>query len=271
MDAENAAMTIAAKHDIPVPKIYGSDTSKTKYPVRFQLLELLPYKCLNDFYKNGSLDRYKTGREVGRYLARLHKIKANGFGFFDTEKLRATGEISGLDKSHRDYFLKKLNWHLSYLRDCKFLSKQEVDEIEFLLDKHLRLVDVAQGSLVHKDLAYWNVLGTNKEVKAIIDWDDCVIGDPVDDLSILKCFYSSDVLDPVLEGYCQERQLPDDFDAKLGLYLVRNMLWKAVIRDYMGYFDMDDSFFIINDENSDSLKQFTYDRLFTGVDVLRNL
>lgn len=40
--------------------------------------------------------------------------------------------------------------------------------------------------------------------------------------------------------------------------LLRNMLWKAVIRISMKYFEMTGDFFILSKENRASLKQFTY-------------
>ena len=271
MEAENAAMELVRKNGIPVPKIYGSDTSKNKYPIRFQLLEQIPYKCLNDFHKDGSLDVNETAIQVGRLVAKLHQIKLDGFGFFNTKVLREQNKIVGLDHSHGNYFNKKLGYHLKYLSDSKFLSPKQVDRIESLIEKHFYLTYVQKGSLVHKDLAYWNILGTEKEVKAIVDWDDCEIGDPVDDLAIMRCFYNDKVFSPILQGYREVSSLPDNFEAKLGIYLIRNMLWKAVIRIFMGYFDMDSSFFLINDENSVSLEKFTYDRLFMGVDILEKI
>jgi hypothetical protein len=92
-----------------------------------------------------------------------------------------------------------------------------------------------------------------------------VIGDAVDDLAILKCFYQDDVFLPVLEGYQEIRPLPNLFFPKLWLYLIRNMLWKTVIRITMKYFEMADKCFIANRDNNGSLKQFTHDRLLLGV------
>lgn len=69
-----------------------------------------------------------------------------------------------------------------------------------------------------------------------------VSGDPADDLSIVRRFYNDDVWLPLLESYRNIRLLPDDFDARLSLYLTRNMLWKSMIRHTMGYFEMSGDF-----------------------------
>jgi Ser/Thr protein kinase RdoA (MazF antagonist) len=138
-----------------------------------------------------------------------------------------------------------------------------------LLKTHEDLLSLERGSLVHKDLAFWNMVGEPSQVNAIVDWDDAIIGDPVDDLAILKCFYHDDVFLPVLEGYREVRPLPDLFYPKLWLYLIRNMLWKTVIRITMRYFDMEDKCFIANRDIPGSLRQFTYDRLLLGMRELR--
>ena len=104
-----------------------------------------------------------------------------------------------------------------------------------------------------------------------MDWDDVISSDPADDLAIIRCFYGEDVFRPVLEGYQVVTKLPADFYPKLWLYLVRNMLWKAVIRTFMKYFEMNGKFFILNRENQADFKKFTYDRLFLGVNELKKL
>ena len=125
------------------------------------------------------------------------------------------------------------------------------------------------ASIVHKDLAFWNMIGRPDAIRAIVDWDDVIAGDPVDDLAILKCFYNDDIFLPLLEGYREVAPLPDLFYPKLWLYLVRNMLWKAVIRSFMGYFDMTGDFFILSPDNRTSLRQFTLDRLRMGIHELQ--
>ena len=42
MDAEAAAMALARRHGIFVPVVYATDTSHSKFPIRYQLLELVP-------------------------------------------------------------------------------------------------------------------------------------------------------------------------------------------------------------------------------------
>lgn len=271
MDAEKAAMHLARQQGVPVPEVYATDTSKARYPIRYQLMENIAGTTLNRLDQEQNLDRKAVGIQLGSYLAKLHQIKLDGFGFFDTNLLKKENRIVGLYSSSKDYFFTKLDDHLKYLRDSSFLEVEKIREIERLIDKNAYLLNIDRGSMVHKDIAFWNIIGTRDSINAIIDWDDVIIGEPTDDLSIMRCFYDDDVFIPVLEGYLQIAELPENFDQKIWLYMLRNMLWKAVIRSFMKYFEMDSNFFLRSRENSVSLKEFTYDRLFMAIDNLKKI
>lgn len=269
LDAENAVMNIANVYDVPVPEVYYTDTSLQKYPVRYQLMEMIPGKPLNVYHQEGILDKTVIGKELGRCMARLHKIYFNGFGFINTEKLKSNNNITGLDKSHSEYFYKKLDYHIKYLKDNNFLTSEKADLIKLLIRKNEHLLNLKQGSLVHKDLAFWNMIGSPSKLNAIVDWDDVIIGDPVDDISITRCFYNEDIFNPILEGYKEISPLPEDFYPRLWLFLIRNMLWKAVIRLFMNYFEIKNNLFILHDDHKGSLRQFTSDRLDLGINELK--
>ena len=271
MEAESAAMELVRKHGICVPEVYHHDVSMKKYPIRYQFMELLRGECLNKYYQEQTLDRRKVGLEVGRLLAKMHGIKQDGFGFFDTNVLRAENRIVGLDHSNKDYFFKNLDTHLKYLQENEFLDAQQILRITLLFEKYESLLDIEQGSVVHKDIAFWNIIGTEDQVHAIVDWDDVIVGDPADDIAVMRCFYHDDVLLSVYDGYQEIAKMSDAFRARTSLYLVRNMLWKAVIRIKMKYFEMKDDFFLLNDDNRKSLKQFTYDRLHLGIEELERI
>jgi fructosamine-3-kinase len=126
-----------------------------------------------------------------------------------------------------------------------FLDEGFVARIRVAVDARTDLLALKRGVLVHKDLALWNILGTPDEAKAFIDWDDCIAGDPMDDLSLMGCFHGFDVLGPMLDGYRKVRALPSDAAPRFWLGLLRNMIFKAVIRVGAGYFKKPDGFFLI--------------------------
>jgi len=203
-------------------------------------------------------------------MAKVHGIQLDGFGFLNTDESHSNDRLVGLDSTNSAYFHKRLDFHLKYLLDAEFLSSDQAKRVERLFAGHENLLHLARGSLVHKDLALWNVIGEPDRINAIIDWDDVVVDDPVDDISILMCFYDERFLAPLLAGYQAIRSLPDDFSIRVNLYLARNMLWKAVIRSFMGYFDMKSDFFLLGNSDGAALKQQTYERLFGALDALES-
>ncbi len=269
MEAESAVMTAVREAGIPCPRIHHVDTSLTEFPVRWQIMDLVAGRGLDEFHRNSTLAIPEVGRQLGGYMARLHQLRYPGFGFINTEALRGTGEIQGLDAAHSSYFFKRLDDHLRFLVDSTFLQSTDAREIEGLFERHRQWIEIERGSLVHKDLAFWNMMGSTDRITAVVDWDDAVIGDPADDIGILQCFHESDVLDAVYAGYTEVAPLPEPFVPRTALYMVRNLLWKAVVRTFMKYFDNSDNLFIGHSSHGGSLRKYTRDRLEQGLDILR--
>lgn len=271
MIAENHVMKLMHANGVPVPELYACDTSKINFPIRYQFLELVGEKSLNEFHKENRLNIPVISHQLGQHMARIHQIHGTGFGFLNTNEIQKTNSLKGLDTSHRTYFNKCLENQLNYLGERDFLEKPLIEEIKFILNKFEDLTDLKQGVLVHKDLAFWNIMGTENKINALIDWDDVILGDPMDDLSILHCFYDKDIIKPLLEGYQEVSKLPEHFDEKITLYLLRNMIWKSVIRLQMNYFEKEDDFFITNNNHQNSLKEITLDKINKSMNQLKTL
>ena len=144
------------------------------------------------------------------------------------------------------------------------------DEIRVEIENHRALLDLPQGCLVHKDLALWNILGTEREIYDFIDFDDSIAGDAMDDLSLLACFHDAAFLRRAFEGYESVRALPQEHMRRFWLHLLRNMIVKAVIRVGAGYFDRDDGFFLIGSGSSGAnLRRMTEEKLALALRELR--
>jgi aminoglycoside phosphotransferase (APT) family kinase protein len=271
MLAESAVMRLLSKHGVPVPEVLTVDVTKSEASFRYQILEWRPEPCLNVFYQNDTLDHAQVGRQLGEYLARMHSVSRPGFGFVNTATLAESGEIQGLDQSHQTYFLKNLDIHLSYLRDNDLLNATRAREIEERITSLAYLTELEKGGIVHRDIALWNILGERDRITAVIDWDDVVIGDPADDFGILGCFYDSGFITHVKDGYSTVCPLPEALEVKMPLYTLRNMLWKAMIRHYMGYFEQTGNFFILNADNRASLRDFTLGKIDTALAQLKGV
>ncbi len=246
MLAETALMDLARKAGVPTPQVYGCDISMRQVPCRWQLLERIPYPNLEQINRQGKLNHPKIARQLGSILKRLHSIRLDGYGFIDTEMLKRK-QLCGIYRKYRDYFLCSLDEHLERL-------DFNTQTIRGLLEQ---IPEPESGRLVHRDPAFWNILGEPDRIGALIDWDDAVAGDPADDIGILWCFHEPPFMDELLDAYGKP---DDDFRRRIDLHYLRNMLWKTVLRERMGYFERGNDFFL-NTGNAMPLKELTYRKL----------
>jgi len=158
----------------------------------------------------------------------------------------ATGTLRTLHPSYASYYRLNLEKHVRYLVDGGFLPKDDAERIMRVIANHSIALSLDRGVLVHKDLAVWNILGTETEVKSFIDWDDCIIGDPMDDLALMGVTGEDSVTREIVASYGRSRSLGGDAGTRFWLCWLRNILFKAVIRLGAGYFKKsDDQFFLI--------------------------
>jgi len=247
---------------LPAPHVIAADASRAQAPFAWQVLENIAAPDLNQLLKQGALDLPESAEAIGRAVARWQAIRPPGFGPFDSGVLCRVGCVQGFHADYASYFFLHLDRHLDFLADRNFLGRTVCGKMRAEIDRHRDLLDLPHGCLVHKDLALWNILGTEREILAFIDWDDAISGDPMDDLSLLGCFYDGSVLARALRGYASVRPLPDEFRRRFWLHLLRNMIVKAVIRVGAGYFERGEEFFLIGaDSSGPDLKHFTQERL----------
>lgn len=266
--AESAVMNLLNERGMPVPRVYETDISKKKYPFRWQIMEFVRYPNLNKFYKAGTLDASAIAEQSGKFLAELHSVRLDGFGFLNTDTLQKDGSFEGIDCSCADYFNKRLESHLAYLEEHSPFSADYINRIREIFEREIQsLSAVEKGSLLHRDYAYWNILGTENELKYVIDWDDCVVGDPADDFGIINCFLGRPLLELCLKSYSSVHRVDEDFLRRIHLHTLRNMLWKYMIRDCMGYFERGNDFFLTGAGNM-SLHDYTLLKMTASLEAL---
>jgi fructosamine-3-kinase len=255
---ESALLDRVRGAGVRTPKVFGCDATRSRVPFAWQALERIAAPDLNQWFKQGTLEVPKIAFEIGAAVAKWQTIRFDGFGVLD-ENLR------GYRTSYADYFHLRLDEHLWFLTERGFL--ENADEIRAEIENHRALLELAPGCLVHKDLALWNILGTERQICDFIDFDDSIAGDPMDDLSLLACFHDAAFLRRAFEGYQSIRQLPQDHLRRFWLHLLRNMIVKAVIRVGAGYFDRDGGFFL--NSPGTNLRQITLSKLATALRGLR--
>jgi aminoglycoside phosphotransferase (APT) family kinase protein len=246
---------------VPTPLVHGFDASRTRVPFAWQALERIPAPDLNHWHKLGALDHHRIAFAIGAAVAGWQGIRPSGFGPFDIALWRGEKGLKCYHDRYGDHFRLHLERHLDFLAERGFLTAADSAEILRETEAHRALLDLRESCLVHKDLALWNILGSETEIAAFIDFDDAIGGDPMDDLSLLACFHDADFLVRAVVGYESGRTLPDEFRRRFWLHLLRNLIVKAVIRVGAGYFDRTDGFFLIGSGASGAdLKAFTQAR-----------
>lgn len=256
---------------IPAPIIYDVDSSRTKVPFSYQIMEFINYPDLNSIQKKTNLNINVIAEKLGEYMAKWQSITFDGYGPFNVRTLKTTGDLRGLHKNYKDYFLLNFDKHLHFLLENSFFENDEVTNIKQAVKLNEEYLFFEKGCLVHKDIALWNILGTEDSIKAVIDWDDTISGDPMDDVSILACFHSEEVILNILKGYKNIKgELPKNFIPRFWLHLLRNMIVKAVIRVGGNYFDKKDDFFLIDTGlNGNSLEHHTKKKMRKALEGLQ--
>jgi aminoglycoside phosphotransferase (APT) family kinase protein len=271
LEVESHVMAQVRACGVPTPLVHHVDVRREVVPFAWQMMDLIPARDLNEENKRGTLDAAKVAPAIGAAIARWQDVPVSGFGHFDARELRQHNRLRGFHDAYRDYFL--LNWHrhLAFLEHRRFLSTSEVQAIELAVDRAGELLSLTRGCLVHKDLAFWNILGSEEHLLAYIDWDDAVAADEADDLSLLGCFHDGPVVACAMAGYRSVKLLPDSFSERFWLHLLRNLIVKSVIRVGAGYGERSDGFFLIGPglTGADLLRQ-THSRLLRVLEGLRS-
>lgn len=255
---------------VPTPRVIAIDATRREVPFAWQILELVRDPDLNRHFKAGTLATPEVAEQLGRLIATWQLVPVEEFGPFEVGRVQAELRLRGLHATYASYFFTRFDAHLAFLVAREFLAPGQAGEIRLEIERHRGLLALPQGCLVHKDTALWNLLGSERVITAVIDWDDCIAGDRLDDLSLLGCFHDGTLLRRAFAGYESVRALPRDFAPRFWLHLLRNMIFKAVIRVGAGYFNHDSQFFLIGAGGSGAtLREQTLTRLEAAVRGLR--
>ncbi len=255
---------------VPTPIVFACDATRRRVPFAWQALERIAAPDLNHWFKLGELDVERIAFDIGVAIAKWQPFDVIGYGPLGTPTGRSGTAFVGVHHSYESYFFTRLENHLTFLTERAFISSAQSEDIKRAIEDHRPLLEQAEGCLVHKDLALWNILGSRDQIAAFIDFDDAISGDAMDDLSLLACFHDAAFVQRAVDGYVSRRALPNEHRRRFWLHLLRNMIVKAVIRVGAGYFERDSGFFLIGAGSSGSdLRAFTCARLFKALQCLR--
>lgn len=217
-EREKWAIEQCAKEGIPVPGILLIYTAREENKNLTICVESkLAGIPLGTLIKEGVVREEKVKRylkEAGSLLSKIHAIKSNGFGYLD-------GNGQGEFQTWEGVVLRCL------VRKEKLLERAGRWQISpdaivatlSILEDHRDLYkQVTEGQLIHGDFGPEHIFVNNGEIVGIIDFENCIGGDPMMDFSWWDFFYGRNYpVKLLLEGY-ENKRILENFELKLHLY-----------------------------------------------------
>jgi fructosamine-3-kinase len=178
-------------------------------------------------------------RAVGTYLAHVHGIELEKYGPLSVLSVMSDDpRPCGVHDSWRDYILLLLQQHAQVCLQIGAITRHELQAIEKIFVRYAYVFDDVPSVLLHGDLGNQNFISCDGlTIAGLVDWEDCMSGDPVFDIAFWGTFFRDHMLEDFLAGYQTVRSLPADFTLRYWLYYLRIALSKTVHRFYFGYTD----------------------------------
>ena len=226
--AESLASQIALENGLPAYKTYCIHELENEEDISYQVIEKLNGDTVQFCLKKDLEKEEQLVIEMGKTMARLHKIKVNGFGPFDNEQAK-NGNLKGIHKSLKDSVNAGLEENLERLVTYNILTKEIADKMKTLFDDN-ELLNSDISVLIHNDFADWNLLTDSNKITGIIDWDECVGGHPIQEIACWSTFFDPERIKPFLKGYFNEVPKYDNFDEMFELMRLRYIISKMALR-----------------------------------------
>lgn len=226
--SESLASSTAKQQGVPSYSTLGVHDINSVNDYSFQIIEKLPGLVVKKYLEENPSAEEEMLFEVGRTMANLHKVQVDGFGPFDNE-LAKKGKLKGLHKSANSALNAGLEFNCGVLQNEKLLTPQQITKIKELFCEN-NLLDGVQPVLIHNDFADWNLLTNNGQISGVLDFDECVGGDPVMDIACWSTFFAPERLEGMLNGYWSVAEKPNDFRDKFELYRLRYVISKMTLR-----------------------------------------
>jgi aminoglycoside phosphotransferase (APT) family kinase protein len=222
---EHRVLSALGPTDVPTPAVLGftDDPAVTDAPLLLmEFVDGIVLDHAEDAEQLGPLARAHLSHSLARALARVHAVD-----------LRATG-LADL-ASHKPYAARQLTrwrrqWEASHTREWPAVEKLADRLAAAMPDQH-------ELTLVHGDFHLLNVIASTDgdEIRAILDWELCTLGEPVADLGGLLAYWPrvGDVAEwtfPVrpLPGFAAPAELAELYAAVTGRDLNALPFWHAL-------------------------------------------
>jgi aminoglycoside phosphotransferase (APT) family kinase protein len=217
-----------------LPQVYKIDISHSLFPFDYEIIDEVKGSPLNAPDVKSDVTALTAG--LGRLVAVMHKNGATGAGMLDVRNILDGGPGKGLVRTWREFIFLNLDSHLEQCVRMGALTAQQSEQIEYIFQNALVSLSLNETVLLHGDLGNSNIYSDGREITAVLDWEDCMAGDPVFDIASWGTFVGNhEKLTVFLNGYREVRSLPADFEFRYWLYYIRIMLAKTVHRHRFKY------------------------------------
>ncbi len=183
MGREHRIIAALAGSDVPVPAVVGLSADSTVNGAPFYVMDFVAGHVLRDAADTGAVldeaGRRRASESVVDVLARIHAVDVDAVGLGDL------GRRDG-------YVARQLKrWYGQFQRSNE-LTGRPVPLVHQVHDRLAAAVPEQQGAtIVHGDYRLDNCLiDATGEVRAVLDWELCTLGDPLADVGVLLVYWT---------------------------------------------------------------------------------
>ena len=232
------AAQLAKNNGIPTYATYAIHNAEDENDIAYQIIEKMKGDTVSVYIKEHPENEEQLVYEMGKTMAKMHKIEVNGFGPFDNEKAK-DGVLQGVHSTLTEAVNAGLNENLERLVKYGIISLKESKKMEELF-KNNKLLNCDKSVLVHNDFADWNLLTDGKTITGVVDWDECVGGSPIEEIACWSIFFEPERIKSFLKGYFSETEKYENFDEIFQIMRLRYVISKMALRAKRYSYDKSD-------------------------------
>lgn len=199
---------------VPVPAALGVCTDDAVNDTPFYVMSFVDGHVIRDRAAAeailGPAARRRAGESLVDTLAAIHDVDLDSCGLADLGR-------------HEGYVARQLKRWYQQWNDQKTRDVPELDRVH---DALLQCIpDQGPATIVHGDYRLDNcIIGDDGNVRAVLDWEICTLGDPLADLGLLCVYWTGPGDEPsawagsatTAEGFMDRAQLVDRYAAVSG-------------------------------------------------------
>lgn len=213
MGREHKIISALENSEVPVPVTFGLCTDTDVNGAPFYVMEYVDGIVLHDSVTGEQVateNRRPIGLHVIDILSRLHRIDPNDVGLGDLGRREA-------------YLARQLKRWTKQWEASKTHEIPEMEESCRILTE--RMPEQVGATIVHGDYRLGNMLVKGSEVRGILDWELCTLGDPLADVGYLLNNWVSpgevttgegDQCPTAVGGYPSRQELCEIYEANTG-------------------------------------------------------